>query len=172
MLPLHGPQYVIEAAEVLKDNPHIQFLLAGRIGDYEQAIKEAQGRGAQIEYRQWVPFDELPALIAGSAINVAGPFGETFQAQHVINGKVYQFLASGSVALLGANKNTDMFLNHVNCLIVPRGDAQAIAREIDWAYRNQDKLPGIASAGRALYDQYYSNKAIAEELQKILKQLA
>jgi glycosyltransferase involved in cell wall biosynthesis len=171
MLPLHGPQFVLEAAELLKDNPDITFLLAGRIGKYEEAIVAAQGRGARIEYRQWVPFDELPELIAGSAVNIAGPFGQTFQAQHVINGKVYQFLASGSVALLGANQNTANFINHVNSLVVPRGDAQAIAREIEWAYNNQDQLPAITRAGRELYDQHYSNKVISGYLKQMLDRL-
>jgi glycosyltransferase involved in cell wall biosynthesis len=171
MLPLHGPQYVIEAAELLKDNSNITFLIAGKIGKYEQAIIDAQGRGARIEYRQWIPFDELPQLVAESAINIAGPFGNTYQAQHVINGKTYQFLASGSVALIGRNKNTKPFINHVNCLMVPQADAQAITTEIDWAYHHQDQLPAIAVAGRALYDERYSNKVIAEELRQILRGL-
>ncbi len=171
MLPLHGPQYVIQAAELLKDNPSITFLIAGKIGKYEQAIIDAQGRGARIEYRQWIPFDELPRLIAESCVNIAGPFGNTYQAQHVINGKTYQFLASGRIALIGEGKNTGPFINHTNCLLVPQGSAQAIASEIDWAYHNQNQLPAIGQAGRALYDERYSNTVIAEELHQILQGL-
>jgi glycosyltransferase involved in cell wall biosynthesis len=166
MLPLHGPQYLIEAAEMLKDNPNIQFTIGGRIGDFEERIKQAQAAGARIEYRQWIPFEELPGLIEGASVNVAGPFGDTLQAKHVINGKVYQFLATGSVALLGANEDTGKFVNRVNSLVVPQGDAAAIAREIRWAYDNQALLPGIAQAGRQLYDQYFSNKVIAGILQR------
>ena len=171
MLPLHGPQFVIDAAEKLKHIPNIEFLIAGRIGTFETAIQEAQQHGANITFRQWVPFDELPSLIAASSINIAGPFGKTFQAQHVINGKVYQFLASGSVALIGSNDNTGLFLNHVNCLLVPQGDAEAIAREIQWAYEHQDQLPAIAAAGRLLYDKDYSNKVIAGQLRAMLDKL-
>jgi glycosyltransferase involved in cell wall biosynthesis len=171
MLPLHGPEVVLQAAELLKGNPDIQFLIAGRTGIYIDKIKEYQGRGAHVEYREWIPFDELPMLIAESGLCIAGPFGNTFQAQHVINGKVYQFLASGSVALLGANKNTDLFKNRENCLIVPQGDAQAIATEIQWAYDNRDKLPAIAEAGRNLYDAHFTNTIIAGKLREMLEGL-
>jgi len=171
MLPLHGPQYVLRAAELLKDNPNISFLIAGKTEKYQAEIDQAIQNGARIEYRAWVPFDELPEIVAGSAVNIAGPFGQTFQSRHVINGKVFQFLASGNVALIGANKNTDKFINHVNALVVPQGDAQAIAREIDWAYNHQDLLPAIARAGRKTYDQFYSNEVIAKDLQQMLDKI-
>lgn len=171
MLPLHGPLYVVRAAELLKDNPDINFLIAGRTKKYLPMIEQAKARGARIEHRDWVPFEELPQLIASAGVNIAGPFGNTFQARHVINGKVYQFLASGSLALLGEGKNTQDFINHENCLIIPQGSAEAIAREIEWAYRNPDKIPAIIRAGRKLYDEKYSNKVLAESLEQMLKSL-
>lgn len=169
MLPLHGPQFVIQAAEILKNYPDIEFLIAGRIGKYEEMIQAAQSRGARITYRQWVPYAEIPELVRSSAINIAGPFGETLQAKHVINGKVYQFLASGAVTMLGANNSTDEFTNHQNCLIVPRGNAQAIADEILWAYQHQDQLPSIAAAGRQVYEAHFSNQVVAQQLASMLQ---
>lgn len=171
MLPLHGPLYVLRAAELLKDNQDISFIIAGRTKKYLPMIEQAQARGARIEYRDWVPFEELPKLINGAAVNIAGPFGNTFQAQHVINGKVYQFLACGALALLGEGKNTQDFKNHENCLLVPQGSAEAIAREITWAYENPDKLPCIIRAGRQLYEEKYSNKVLAVSLEHMLKTL-
>ena len=171
MRRLNGLQYFIAAAELLKANPNITFLIGGKTEKYEQYIIDAQSRGAHIEYRQWIPFDELPGLVERSSISVGGPFGNTYQSQHVINGKVFQFLASGRVALVGQAKNTGFFTNHVNCLLVPQADAQAIATEIDWAYQNQDQLPAIALAGRALYDERYSNQVIAEDLRQLLQGL-
>lgn len=165
MLPLHGAEYVIRAAEMLKDNPNITFLVAGRTERCKDLLEAAQANGAHIEYRPWVPFDELPKLIQDSAVNVTGPFGNTFQSQYVINGKTFQFLASGSIALIGAAKDTGAFVDRVNSLVVPQADAAAIAQEIQWAYDNQNLLPGIAQAGRQLYDQYYSNKVIADIMQ-------
>lgn len=171
MLPLHGPNFVLDAAELLKEYKNINFIIAGRTEKYKPMIEAAIAGGARIEYREWVPFEELPELIANAAINIAGPFGNTFQAQHVINGKVYQFLASGSVALLGAGKNTADFKNHENCLIVPQGNAEDIAREIAWAYNNPEKLPGIARAGHKLYEAKYSNTVLAESLEQMLRSL-
>lgn len=171
MLPLHGPQYVIKAAEILKSNPNISFLFAGKMSKYQQLIEAAKKAGAHVEYKGWIPFNELPDYITNSAVNVSGPFGNTYQSQFVVNTKVFQFFASGSVALIGVIKEDGGFINHVNCLLVPQGDAEAIAREIQWAYEHQDQLPAIAAAGRLLYDKHYSNKVIAGYLNDMLSKL-
>jgi glycosyltransferase involved in cell wall biosynthesis len=172
MVPLHGVDYLIQAAEMLKDVPEITFLIAGKTARYTDKIAAANKAGARITCLEWINLADIPTYINQSAINVGGPFGGTQQAQYVVTGKTYQYLASQAVALVGQNQTTTMFDDKVNALVVPQADAQALADSIRWAYEHQDKLATIAANGRALYDQQFSSVQIEKQLASILQSLA
>lgn len=171
MVPLHGVEYVIEAAKLLQDEPEISFLIAGKTAKHKATIDAAIAGGAHITCLDWINFNDLPQYVADSAICVGGPFGSTPQSRFVVTGKTYQFLASESVVLVGENEATKLFKDKQNALVVPQADASAIAESIRWAYHHQDQLPAIAKAGRALYDQHFSNAIVAQNLHEILTKL-
>ena len=56
---------------------------------------------SNIEHSSWVPLEELPRLIINADLCLAGPFGNTLQANKVITGKAYQFLSLGKVSIIG-----------------------------------------------------------------------
>ena len=87
MQPLHGISYVLDAAERLAGDRRINFLLVGGKKPMEQAVATAAQRGARVEYRSWIPFDELPKVMRESGVSLGGPFGGTPQAGHVVTGK-------------------------------------------------------------------------------------
>ena len=162
MQPLHGIPYVLEAAEQLKDDTRIQFLLVGGKKPMEQAVSDAVKKGAHIEYRPWVNFAEMPKLMRSSGLSLGGPFGGTEQAKNVITGKTYQSLACASPTLVGENLATEPFFkDKINSLVVPQKDSQAIANAIVWAVENQTELRNIAEKGRKLYERDFSNAAVA-----------
>jgi glycosyltransferase involved in cell wall biosynthesis len=166
MLPLHGLQYVLDAAVALKDHPEISFLLAGGGKQARDAMEAARAQGAQIDYKEWIPFEQLPEVIAESGISLGGPFGNTLQSQFVVTGKTYHFLAAGAPALIGQNKVLDGFADKENCLVVPQGDAQALAATIEWAYNHPEQLEKIGKRGRQLFEQRFTTQHIADLLQE------
>lgn len=172
MLPLHGLDYVLEAALRLKGNSHVRFLFIGGKEKTAKAVRSAQSQGARVEYKDWMPIEDLPAIVANSSLCLGGPFGKTVQASKVITGKTYQFLATGAPVLIGENEPSGLFENKVNCLSVPLGDPEALAESINWAYENRRQLPQIGSRGRALYDKYFSNKVVANKLRTIFSELS
>ncbi|MEO6513716.1 MAG: glycosyltransferase family 4 protein [Candidatus Saccharimonadales bacterium] len=172
MVPLHGVAYLIEAAELLKDIPEITFLIAGKTARYADTIAAANAAGAHVTCLDWIDFNDVPRYIQESAVCVAGPFGGTVQAQYVVTGKTYQFLASRAVALVGENQATAMFEDKVNALVVPQANAQALADSIRWAYEHQAELTTMATNGRTLYEDNFSSRVVAQALQTILKKLA
>lgn len=171
MLPLHGLQYVIQAAEKLRSEP-VKFVLIG--GDEATAamVAESQDAGANIEYKKWVEFSELPKLMNQADVCLAGPFGGTYQSQYVITGKAYQYLAMGRPVIVGKNKESGVFENKKNALIVPQANANALAETLRWAAGNRDKLESIGDAGRKLYDEKFSNKQLSPRLKTILARLS
>ena len=162
MQPLHGIPYVLEAAERLAGDRRFQFVLVGGKKPMEQAVAASVARGARIEYRSWVPFSELPKLMRESGLCLGGPFGGTFQAEHVITGKSYQSLACGVPTVVGANVATEQyFKDKVNSLVVPQKDVDALIAAYIWAVENPRELALIGERGRRLYEREFSNEALA-----------
>lgn len=167
MLPLHGLEHVLEAALALKDTPDITFRLIGGGADAGRRVALAGRAGASVHHERWVDYAELPQVFMGSDLFLAGPFGATVQSRFVITGKTYQFLAAGLPTMVGANEETGVFTHRVDALVVPRGDAVAIAREIRWAAANRTELALIGRRGRELYDERFSQRIVAQRLEGI-----
>lgn len=171
MVPLHGLQFVLDAALLLKNEKKIQFLIVGGNRYTHTQAYAAKDQGAQIEYRPWLAFDKLPTAIAQSDLCIGGPFGNTLQAQLVTTGKTYQFLASQVPVLIGETKNNQEatgFVDKQNCLIVPQGNAEAIAKAVQWAADHPKQLHDIGARGRGLYEARYSTKVISQQLSDLL----
>jgi glycosyltransferase involved in cell wall biosynthesis len=160
MLPLHGLQYAIDAALLLKDNPSIRFYFVGGKDKVAQACAEAIQKGAQIVYEKWRPFEELPDIARAASLTLGGPFGNTLQSRYVVTGKTYQFLAVGAPVLIGKNEVNEGFTDKVNCLMVPQADASAIATAVNWAYEHPQELEAIGRAGHKLYEEHLSQRKV------------
>jgi glycosyltransferase involved in cell wall biosynthesis len=170
MLPLHGLQYVIEAAGKMRDKD-VKFVLVGGDEQVARDVDVAVERGARIDYRPWVEFSKLPDLMRSADLCLAGPFGDTFQAQYVITGKAYQFLAMGRPTVIGTNLESGAFTDKVDALVVPQGSSDALVAAIEWAMHNQKKLKAIGAAGRKLYAERYSNEALTEYMRELLSRV-
>jgi glycosyltransferase involved in cell wall biosynthesis len=167
MLPLHGIQHVLDAAVMLQDMP-IEFVIVGGKKDMEARVGAAVEQGARIRYRAWIDYKKLPEEIHAASLCLGGPFGATKQAELVVTGKTYQFLACQAPVLIGKNKATSLFKHQKNCLMAPLGDSAALAKQISWAYNHQDRLQEIAANGRQLYEKHFSISAISPQLEAVL----
>lgn len=162
MQPLHGIPYVLEAAERLAGDRRFRFLLVGGKKPMEHAVAAAVARGARIEYRSWVPFDDLPGILRESGLCLGGPFGGTPQAEHVITGKTYQSLACGVPTVVGANIATEpLFKDKINSIVIAQKDVDALIAAYLWAVENPRELVAIGERGRKLYEREFSNEALA-----------
>lgn len=156
-LPLHGVDIILQAALILKEEP-IHFLLIGGnrvdLTDFHRTID--LGQLQNVSHRHWVRFDELPGLIRHAAIGLGGPFGKTGQGQRVITGKTFQFMAMGQPVIIGETDEEAGFIDKENCLIVPQGNAKALAQAIKWASNHRHELDEIGNRGRQLYLEKFS----------------
>lgn len=172
MQPLHGIQYVLEAAELMKDNDAVEFLIVGGKKLLKQAVECAAARGAHVRYEAWIPFDRLLDTMHSAGLTMGGPFGGTNQAQHVITGKTYQMLAAAVPTLIGDSDATrEYFIDKDNALVIPQADAKAIKKAVLWAYNHPAELAQIASKGRKLYEKSFSTDALAKIWQNLVTTL-
>lgn len=171
LMTLHGLQYVLQAAELLKKDANITFTILGGKEGGRKACQEAIDNGARLIHHDWIPFEDLPALVHAAGITLGGPFGKTLQSQFVITGKTYQFLAAQAPVLIARNKVTGLFKDKQNCLMVPPADPKSIVEAIRWASVHPKELTAIAKAGRELYQTTFSQKVINQSIKKLVAEL-
>lgn len=169
VLPLHGLSTMIEAALLLKYDAKIRFTFVGGKPKHRALIEQAISQGAKITYKTYVPFAELPDYVHGASLCLGGPFGDTFQSHYVVTGKTYQFLAAGAPTVVGASKASGVFMDKENSIVVPQGNAQALADAITWAQQHPKELIAIGKAGRKLYEAEFSNAIISRRLAELLR---
>jgi glycosyltransferase involved in cell wall biosynthesis len=169
MLPLHGLDFVLDAAVALRDSPVITFRFIGGDETDRCKVEAAAAAGASVRYQNWVDYAELPGVFAECDLFLGGPFGATVQSRYVITGKTYQFLAAGLPVMIGANEESEVFTHRTDALIVDQGDAAAIARETEWAAANREQLNEIGERGRALYDDHFSSAVVQRQLKGVFE---
>jgi glycosyltransferase involved in cell wall biosynthesis len=171
MTPLHGLNYMLEAALLLKNDPNIVFNFVGGKDKGEAACQAAKAQGAHIIFERWIPFEEIARRAQTADLTLGGPFGKTLQSQFVVTGKTYQFLAAGAPVVVGKNAVSGLFEDRVNCLLVPPANARALADAVTWAALHPKELEGIAAAGRKLYEQHFSQAVVNGLVQAMAKEL-
>lgn len=169
MTPLHGLDVIMDATKYLKNYP-INFLIVGGSESTRNLVKKQDN--PRVEYKNWIAFELFPYTIRKHQLCLGGPFGKSTQANYVITGKTYQFLACGAPTIVGNTQVSDDFKDKVNSLSVDLGDSKQLAHQILWAYKNQNKLAKIGNSGHQLYMKKYSIDVLTSQLLSILNGLA
>jgi glycosyltransferase involved in cell wall biosynthesis len=173
-LPLHGMAVIVAAAALLTDLP-IQFDFIGGSKAQARGLRDlCKASGVtNFTYRRWVELDQLLLKdIPNADLCLGGPFGDTPQARRVITTKTSQCLALGKATVIGEIDEDYGFVDRRNCLLVPQGDAGALAASIRWSFENRALLPELGARGRDAYQERLSISVIATHLQAALTQLA
>ena len=170
-LPLHGLEYILGAAEIIKKaRPGVRFRL---IGPYPQNIRSIKfpkmNDLTNVDWCQPVPLPHLPHEIEQATICLGGHFGTSAKAGRVIAGKTFQCLAMGKPTIVGDNPaNRELLEPGRDALFSPMGDSMALAENII-SLLDQPKLCQFLGAnGRATYLAKASNPVLQEKLNNIL----
>lgn len=170
-LPLHGMDVLLQACKRVAHEP-IRFHIIGGAGralaDF-RATLEALSPG-NVVHETWVDFAELRSrLIPSADLCLGGPFGGTPQARRVITGKTFQFLAQGKPTVIGRVDEPLPFEDRQNCLLVEQANAESLAAAFEWALEHRDRLPDVGLAGQRLFNDHFSTRALARQLEPALR---
>ncbi len=175
LLPLHGVEIILGAAELLRSKPEIKFTIVGGSNQparYEKLRSAVINKNLEnVELVGWVPYDELPKMIADADLCLGGPFGNTPQSRLVISGKTYQFLAMAKPTVVGKIDEEVGFRDRRNVLLVEQGSSEALAKTVEWAAQHRAELFKIRERGRQLYQDRFSTDRIASQLQKLIEKV-
>ena len=168
-LPLHGTEYIVEAARRTQNlNIHWDFL---GWGAYKAATEEKAKGISNITFLERVPYVEVPRVIRTADI-VLGVFGTTEKASRVIGNKVYEAMACCRPVINEFCTGYPPEAKDCPAItFVPPGDPQAIVDAVlPWIDR-RDELFALRKTARDFFERHLSMAVIKQQLADILAEL-
>jgi len=173
-LPLHGVRTIIEAVALLERErdtlPPFGVTLLGKGIEFDAARAIAAECSVQtLVLAGPTPYAELPVRMAAAHI-VLGAFGTTAKAGRVVPHKVYQGLAAGRAVVTGDGPGVrEVLTPDRDVVLVPRGDAPALAAALAAVLRDAARREAVARGGRARALEIGTPARLGVELRAILE---
>lgn len=166
-IPLQGIDKIIQAAELLKACPDIEFHLIGHgVGFQKIAEKVEEKRMNNVQLTGWVPFEQLNEKIHAFDLCL-GIFGDSLKAQLVVPNKIYHYAAcSKGIITMDTQAIHEIFEPGTN-IITCSNHPKEIADKIMECLRDQDKVEHIALKASEMIRQDYNHVKIAGKFEKI-----
>ncbi len=171
-IPLHGVEYIIRAAELLRERKQFEFLLIGRGPERAKAKTLVLKLGLQnVIFHEWVPLEDLPRFVAECDV-LLGVFGITEQSKRTIQNKIYQGLAMAKPVITGDAPAVRSTLTHrVHAYLVERGSPDALANAIVSLESNPVICSQMAEAGYHLFREQFTVEAIGRRTLKHIEEI-
>ena len=164
LIPLHGLETILEAARLA---PEIPFRVVGS-GQLEPLLATAP---ANVERVPWLEYERLPEEL-GRAGCALGIFGTGDKARRVIPNKAFQALACETPLVTADTPAARELLEHErSALLVPPGDAEALAAAVRRLAADTDLAVRIASTGLAAYRTHASEDVLGRRWRGLLERL-
>ena len=164
LIPLHGVETILAAA---REAPEIDFRLVGS-GQLEGLLA---GRPPNVQHVPWIEYERLPAEIQRSGCSL-GIFGGSGKAQRVIPNKAFQAIACAAPLVTADTPAArELLVDEESALLVPPGDATALARAVRRLADDPELSRRIAAGGRAAYERGASEAVLGARWSAIIERL-
>lgn len=170
--PIHGTEYIMQAAAILTDNPKIRFLMIGNGQSYEKTKSLAEKLGLKnvIFYPDMTEENALQTLQQADVF--LGFLADHPTVKRAIPNKVYQGLALGKAVVTAASPAISSLLTHKkNVYTVGPANSDDLAKAILELEKNKTLRAEIAHHGYELFKSFLTPKSIGKQLVTIIKQL-
>ncbi len=164
-IPLHGATTIAKALTLVKQP--MEVTMVGNGQDLE-AAKQAAKQAPFINWTDWPPSDELPALAAEYDVCL-GIFGTSDKAQRAVPNKVYQGAAAGCAIVTSDTPPQRRALGDA-AVFVPAGDAKALATALGRLASQPAEVKHLRRAAHERAEAYFTpQKIMLPLLEKINK---
>ena len=164
--PLHGVEYIVEAAKILQEkHEKVRFEILGR-GQLHFAITNLARklRLSNVKFLDREPLQELPNFIACGDICL-GIFGKTPKAFRVIPNKVYECLSCGKPVITERSPAAlEVLHDYPDVCMIDPGNGRALAEKILELKRNPALRARLGERAHALSLAAFSPRAITRPL--------
>lgn len=170
-VPLNGTEYIIEAANLLK-NKNINFLMIGDGQDKKKCLELARKfRLENIKFIDTLPFHSnnpqksLVNYIYSCDISL-GTFSNSQKNDQVVPGKVVDALAIGKKIITSNTTSINFYLKN-SVIKINSGSSNELASKILEALENK-KFENIEKNAIQAHSKFFSKKAFTETLEREL----
>lgn len=170
-IPLHGIQYIIEAAKILEGRTDIKFELIGKGQTFDEMHDLAQRLNSNnITFSEPIPYSALPQRIARADLCL-GIFGDTDKALRVIPNKVYQTMAMGKPVVTGDSPAIREVFNEKHLGLCRMADANSLANTILKLKEDEELRKTIARRGYMLIKEKFTPTVIGREVKSVVESI-
>jgi len=166
-----GLEQIIEAADQLRDDSSISFVLVGDGPVKRALVTEAEARGlTNIKFLDPVPQDQVPALVAAADI-VLVPL--KMHIPGAVPSKLYEAMSSGrALVAIASGEAADIVSRNRVGVVVSPSDIQSLTRSLLDLARNPSYREQLgAEARRAAITQFDRSVSIARFIRYLEEQL-
>jgi len=166
----HGVKTIIECAIILRDNKNVFFLMSGGGFEKEKIKKDIiDAKLSNIIILPYQPIDRFKFVAAAADISII--LQKEGAEKTSMPSKTYTAMAAGAAIIAATNKKS--YLAHLieenKCgLVVPPGDAPAMAKAILYFYENTELLNQCKLNSRQALVSKYSREAQCKKYEQIL----
>ena len=151
LAPLHGLETIVAASRI-EGTPPIRLIGEGQL-DQWLAAELASEPPPPIDHLSWVPYHDLGAEVQAAGICL-GVFGTSAKAGRVVPNKVYQAMSAGRPVVTADTVGIrEVITDGVDGLLVPPGDAQALAEALQRLAADPSLRAKLGAAAHARFDQ-------------------
>jgi len=167
--PVKGHEYFLKAAKIIHENhPEIQFVIAG--GDAQLSAKSLAGEAAELglnNVRFTGKIDKIDRLISAFDIGVVASIGS-----EMICRVLMEYFAAGiAVVATRINQVEELMSLSKGGILVPAGDAQAMAAAILQLYGDDAGRQEISACARRWVVENRSLRELAEDTDLFLEEV-
>jgi glycosyltransferase involved in cell wall biosynthesis len=164
-----GLSQVLDAAEVLKPEHGIKFVLIGDGPEKQMLVQAAQGRSLQnIEFLTLRPAKEIPSLIAASDV-ILVPLKSSITG--AVPSKLYEAMASGKpIVLVADGEAAEIVQEHHAGLTVEPGDIHGLAMALKTLAAQPLLRQEFGANGRRAAQQHFNREIIVRRFREFLEQ--
>ncbi len=167
---VHGMGVILDAAESLRDDERIRFLLVGDGVAKDDLVADAERRGLRnVEFTPSVPPEDLSDIIGGADVCVATTTAGAF-SEGTIPVKLFDYMACGRPVVAAVNGDGRRLIDESGAgIVVEPGDAEGLARAIRSLADDKAAREAMGASGARFVAENYSRERLAERLAEILE---
>ncbi len=169
-VPLHGVEYIVEAASLLRDRREIVFKLVGGGQTFPQVEARVRTLGLpNLCLLPLVPLQRLAEEVAEADVCL-GIFGGTAKSQRVIPTKVFQALGMQKALITEDSPAIqEVFEDEKHLLVCPPKDPEGLAQRIIQLSEDPNFRASLAQGGYNLVHSEFTPSALGRRLKAILE---
>lgn len=162
--PVHGVEYMIESAHILKNDKDIEFLMIGDGQTYEEMV--ALSKKYSLTNVRFLKLMEKDAILILQTADVfLGLFGSNESVFRAIPNKVLQGMAMGKAVITSSGPAIrSVFEQGRHVLLIEPANASILAEAIKKIKNSPELKKQLMKEGYKAFQEQFTPKAVAEQL--------